>query len=243
MHIIIPLAGRGSRFKEAGYVLPKPLIVIKEKSMIEWATDAINETLNQSQLTFIILEKDVQEFQLEKKLKEKYPHNTRIIVTPKVTEGALISVLLAKEFIQEEEELIIYNGDQYFTGFDLELEKERNKDAGGIIPYFYSNQPRWSFVKLNENKEVIEVSEKVTISTHATIGLYYFKKGRDFLLGAEEIIKKDLRRNNEFYIAPVYNELIHKKIKIVAMEVKHMWGLGSPEDVAHFEKYYREEYI
>ena len=112
-------------------------------------------------------------------------------------------------------------------------------DVTGIIPVFKATSPKWSYAKLGPNGYVSEVAEKVPISTHATVGLYYFTQGRDFVWAADQMIAKDIRRNNEFYVCPVYNELIQRGDKIQIVESEFMWGLGTPEDVEHFERYYR----
>jgi len=111
MNIVIPMAGRGSRFKEAGYDLPKPLIEIKGKPMVKWATDALPYT---ESFIFIVLKEHVEKFQLDQKLKELYSDKIKIIITDGITEGAACTVLLAENLINNDEELIVYNADQYF---------------------------------------------------------------------------------------------------------------------------------
>lgn len=238
MKIIIPIAGRGSRFKELGYKLPKPLIEIKGKPMVKWAADCM-DFINFEDLIFICLEDHIKNHQLDQKLKELFSDKITIISTEKVPDGAACSVLLAKDLIDNDEELIICNADQFFESNIEQKIKDRPKEITGIIPYFKATHPKWSYLKINNEGFVTETAEKIPISTHATVGLYYFSKGKDFVWAAAEMIKKDMRRFNEFFICPVYNELIKRGDKILAVPVEKMWGLGTPEDIEYFEKYYK----
>ena len=109
-----------------------------------------------------------------------------------------------------------------------------SSDIDGAILTFQSTHPKWSYAKLDENNFVIEVAEKKPISTNATAGLYYWKKGSDYVKYAKQMINKNIRVNNEFYICPVYNEAILDNKKIIIKESKEMWGLGTPEDLEEF---------
>jgi dTDP-glucose pyrophosphorylase len=240
MNILFLLAGRASRFKESGYQMPKALIPVKGKPMIKWATDSLS-LLTNKKLIFVCLKEHEETFQISAQLRNLYGSRITIILTEGVTDGAAKSALLAKEFIDIPDELIVSNADQFFRSkeFFFELGKKR-KDISGLIPVFSATHSRWSFAKVNEKGFVTEVAEKVPISNHATVGVYYFKQGKDFVWAAEEMIRKDIRRNNEFYVCPVFNELIGRGDKIKSAKADAMWSLGTPEDVAYFEKYFKE---
>ena len=240
MKIVIPIAGRGSKFITAGYKEPKPFIMIKGKPMIKWATDALPFLKFDENLIFIILEDHVKEFDLDKKLRELYGEQVNIIISKEITEGAACTILLVKELINNGEELIIYNADQYFRDSISAVIQNKDMEVKGIIPVFRATHQKWSFVLLNDDGYVERTAEKEPISNLATVGLYYFTKGKDFVWAAEEMIKKDLRVSGEFYVCPVYNELIKRGDKIIAPEVSEMWSLGMPEDVEYFKKYYRK---
>jgi len=239
MKILILMAGRASRFKEAGYKVPKAFIKIKEKYMIQWSVDSLSFIKN-PEFIFICLDSQEKEFGISDKLKELYGKNINVLTTDGITEGAAATALLAKNLIDTEEELIISNADQFFISkaFEKELEN-KDKNYAGLIPVFEATHPRWSFAKVNEKGFVTEVAEKVPISNTATVGIYYFHKGKDFVWAAEEMIRKDIRRNNEFYVCPVFNELIGRGEKIKAVTAEVMWSLGTPEDVSYFEKYFK----
>jgi dTDP-glucose pyrophosphorylase len=152
-----------------------------------------------------------------------------------MTEGAACTALLAKELINNNEELIIANSDQWVNWNNQHfLTFLRDNNADGGIVTFYSTHPKWSFIKLDDEGKVTEVAEKKPISNIATVGIYYFKKGKYFVEAAEQMIKKNIRTNNEFYIAPAYNEMIQVNKKILNYPIAEMRGLGTPEDLSKF---------
>ena len=214
MKILFLMAGRASRFKEAGYKVPKALIMVREKYMIQWAVESFS-FLKNPRLIFICLREHEASFGISDKLKNMYGDKIEVLFTDGVTQGAAATALLARDLIDNEEELIISNADQYFVSKSFEKElKLPKKSYTGMIPLFEATHPRWSFAKVNEKGFITEVAEKVPISNHATVGAYYFRKGCDFVWAGEEMIRKDIRRNNEFYVCPVFNELIGRGEKI-----------------------------
>lgn len=239
MNILFLAAGRASRFKEAGYTVPKSLIEAKGKPMIQYAVESLSFVKN-AQLLFLVLKEHEDNHAISEKLKKLFGMAIRIIIVDHVTEGAVATALLAREFIDNQEELIISNADHYFISKQFrEALQKKDKNYSGMIPVFEATHSRWSFAKVNEKGMVIEVAEKVPISNTATVGVYFFKHGKDFVWAADQMIRKDIRRNNEFYVCPVFNELIGRGDKIKAVNVEAMWSLGTPEDVTYFDKYYK----
>jgi dTDP-glucose pyrophosphorylase len=152
-----------------------------------------------------------------------------------LTDGAACTALLAEKYINNDESLLIANSDQYIeyepVNFDT-LKSLTNVDS--IVFTFNAVHPKWSFVKTNSRGFVTEVAEKRPISNIATCGIYWYRKGSDFVKYAKQMIQKDIRVNNEFYIAPVYNELIQDGKSLIPFYVSEMWGLGTPEDLKNF---------
>jgi len=231
MKILIPMAGRGKRFEDAGYSFPKPIIDIDGKAMIQ----VIVENLNFSaEHIFLCLNEHIEKYSLKEVLELISP-NCKIIKVNGITEGAACTALLAKELINNDEELIIANSDQWVDWNNQHfLSFLRNNNADGGIVTFIATHPKWSFVKINDKNEVTEVAEKRPISNIATVGIYYFKKGRYFVEASEKMIEKNIRTNNEFYVAPTYNEMIQQGKKIVHYPIAEMRGLGTPEDLSNF---------
>ena len=233
MNVLIPMAGAGSRFEQAGYSFPKPLIDVRGKPMIQTVVDSLNINAN---YIFIVQKSHYEKYSLQHTLNLIAP-NCKIIQVNEMTEGAACTTLLAKDLINNDEPLLLANSDQYLDWDSNQFMYSMTGDEidGGILT-FPSCHPKWSYAKLNEEGFVTEVAEKRVISKYATVGIYYFKKGSDYVRGAEQMIDKNIRTNNEFYVCPVYNECILNKgkYKIFNVDENSMWGLGTPEDLAYF---------
>jgi HAD superfamily hydrolase (TIGR01509 family) len=236
MNVLIPMAGNGSRFKEAGYTFPKPLIDIKNKPMIQTVVENLNIDAN---FIFVIQKEHREKYNLDLMLNLIAP-NCQIVETDSVTEGAACTALLAKDLIDNDCPLFFANSDQFAEWDSTEFMYKMNEsNADGGIVTFESTHPKWSFAKINEKGDVIEVAEKKPISNIATVGYYYWKNGSDFVKYAEQMIEKNIRVNNEFYVCPVFNQAIEDGKKIKTFNVKGMWGLGTPEDLQYFLKNYK----
>ena len=233
MNVLIPMAGAGSRFAEQGYTFPKPLIEVGNKPMIQVVVDNLNIDAHH---IFIVQQEHYEKYNLETVLNMVKPGCT-IVQVNGVTEGAACTTLLAREFIDNDDPLIIANSDQFVEWNSNEVLYAFSTEGvdGGILT-FKSTHPKWSYAKLDSNGFVKEVAEKQPISTNATVGIYYFARGSLYVSGADLMIAKNIRTNNEFYVCPVFNEIIQLdgKIRIKEIEEKGMWGLGTPEDLNNF---------
>ena len=231
LNVLIPMAGRGSRFQERGYVFPKPLIEIKGKPMIQVVLENLNIDAN---YIFIVQKEHNENFNINQMLKIQKP-NSIIYELDEVTEGAASTTLIAKESINNKAPLLICNSDQFIEWNPREVMYQFvNADVDGGILTFESTHPKWSYAKLGDDGFVSEVAEKNPISTNATVGVYYWKHGQDYVKYAEEMIEENIRVNNEFYVCPVYNQAIKDKKNIKIKEIEKMWGLGTPEDLETF---------
>lgn len=235
MKVLIPMAGAGSRFEKAGYTFPKPLIDIKGKPMIQVVIENINID---AEHIYIVKKEHYDKYNLRQLLNLITP-NCKIIQIDHITEGAACTTLLAKEFIDCDEPLLIANSDQFVEWDSNEFMYSMIGDQidGGILT-FPNTHPKWSYVRLDTNGYVTEVKEKEVVSNIATVGIYYWKKGSDYVKYAEQMISKNIRINNEFYVAPVYNEAFLDNKKVKVFNVDKMWGLGTPEDLDYFIKNY-----
>jgi dTDP-glucose pyrophosphorylase len=226
------MAGQGSRFAEKGYTFPKPLIDVKGKPMIEVVVDTLPEC---KEYIFLCRQEHIEKYNLNELLQQVTHNRATVIPVDEITEGAACTALLAKREINDHEPLIIANSDQFVQYDKRNFEvMRRHGDAEGIIFSFNACHPKWSFAKLDENLEVVEVAEKRPISNVATCGLYYFDHGVNFVRAAEAMIAKDIRTNGEFYIAPVFNEMIEQGDTVLPFFVDRMLGLGTPEDLEVF---------
>lgn len=234
MQILIPMAGEGSRFSSAGYINPKPLIDVNGLPMIARVIENLKFDAN---YIFLVREKHLIEFpELEPILKKITNGNYKIVKVNKLTEGAACTALLAKDVVDLDDDLLIANSDQIIDySKDNFITLKQHSLLDSIVFVFNDSNPKWSFVKLN-NGLVCEVAEKNPISNIATCGIYWYRKSRYFFDGAKEMIAKDIRVNNEFYIAPVYNELISQGKTLAPFYVNKMHGIGIPEDLERYLK-------
>ena len=235
LNVLIPMAGAGSRFEAAGYTFPKPLIEVRKKPMIQVVVENLNIKAN---FIYVVQKSHREKYNLDALLSLITP-GCKIVETEGMTEGAACTALLAKEYIDSDAPLFFANSDQFVEWDSNEfLYKMNETNADGGIVTFEATHPKWSFAKVNKQGLVTEVAEKNPISNIATIGFYYWKNGSDFVKYAEQMINKNIRVNNEFYVCPVFNEAIEDGKAIRTFDVKEMWGLGTPEDL----NYYLENY-
>lgn len=238
INIVIPMAGLGSRFSKAGYEKPKPFIDVAGKPMIV----RVLENLTYPEARYILIarkEHIKKEQELVKQIEQEF--NAIFIPIDKLTEGTACTVLYSRKYINNDEPLLIANSDQIVDiniGDFIDDCKERQLD-GSILTFIdkYSD-PKWSFAKLDENNFVTEVKEKVVISEFATVGIYLYSKGSNFVDATIDMIIENDRVNNEFYTCPTYNYVIAegKKIGIFNIDFKQMHGIGTPEDLTIYLK-------
>ncbi len=236
INIVIPMAGLGSRFSDAGYEKPKPFIDVLGKPMIERVMDNLN--IEDSNFILLVREEHIRDYQKYiKSLSTKY--KSTIFTISELTQGTACTVLLARELINNDMPLIIANSDQ-IVDIDLNeyVQDALKKELDGSILTFSNPEmdPKWSFAKLNNEGLVTKVKEKVAISSNATVGIYLFKKGRDFVEGAIDMILQQDTVNGEYYTCPVYNYLIKKNLKIGIFEIleSQMHGIGTPSDLDNY---------
>ena len=235
LNVLIPMAGAGSRFQQAGYTFPKPLIDVNGKPMIQVVVENLNIDAN---FIFVVQKSHREKYNLDTLLNLITP-NCKIVEVDGLTEGAACTALLAKDYIDNNNPLFFANSDQFVEWDSNEFMYKMNEtDVDGGIVSFRATHPKWSFAKVDERGMVTEVAEKNPISDIATVGYYYWKHGSDFVKYAEEMIDRDIRVNNEFYVCPVFNQAIQDGKSIRTFDIPKMWGLGTPEDL----KYYIENY-
>jgi HAD superfamily hydrolase (TIGR01509 family) len=231
LNVLIPMAGAGSRFEQAGYTFPKPLIEVNGKPMIQVVIENLNLDAN---YIYVVQKSHREKYNLDTLLNLLTP-GCKIVETDGLTEGAACTALLAKDYINNDNPLFFANSDQFVEWDSNEfMYKMQETDADGGIVSFTATHPKWSFAKVDENGLVTEVAEKNPISNIATVGYYFWKHGSDFVKYAEQMIEKDIRVNNEFYVCPVFNQAIEDCKEIRTFNTTGMWGLGTPEDLNYY---------
>lgn len=231
VNVVIPMAGRGQRFIDAGYATPKPFILIDGRPMIQHVFENLNLP-NAKYIAIVQKEHLIQQRALCEQLQNQY--NLTFIPIEGITEGALCTCLFAHRMINSDDPLLIANCDQIV---DFTVERfirdcfERRLD--GSILTFFAQDKKWSYAHVGPDHLVDEVREKVAISNHATVGIYLFSSGKEFILNSLDMIIRNERVNGEFYVCPVYNSFIkhNKKIGIYEIDQSCMFGIGTPEDL------------
>lgn len=242
MNVLIPMAGEGSRFVNAGFTFPKPLIEVNGKPMIQLVIENLNIDAN---FIFLVRKEHEDKFNISSMLKSIVP-DCKVIMVDKLTDGAACTTLLAKDLIDNDDSLLIANSDQFLEWNSCEFYHSVNTSVDGSILTFKNHHPKWSYVKLDEHGNVIDLKEKEVISDNATVGIYYFRSGKDYVKYAEQMIQKNIRvgqsfnGKGEFYVAPVYNEAILDGKIIKTFEIQKMFGLGVPEDLQTYKDYISE---
>jgi len=231
INVVIPMAGLGSRFSEKGYLEPKPLIKIFGEPMIKWVHRNIGLDAN---YIFIVQRQHDEQFNATSVIREFCP-DAQFVFLDKVTDGAARSLLMAKELINNDTPLFIVNSDNMIEWNNIHtIQSLLDSGVDGGIITTYGEGPKWSYASLDADGFVTKTAEKIEISNNATTGHYYWAKGKFFVESAEKMIEKNIRYNNEFYIAPVYNECIEKGRKIVTCPCEKFWSVGTPEDLDNF---------
>ena len=232
------MAGEGSRFSKEGYTFPKPLIDVNGKPMIQTVVENLDYD---AEYIFLVRKEHLETYEgLYSTLERITNGKFKVVQIDELTEGAACTALLAKDYIDDSEDLLIANSDQFieYSPENFKTLKEMT-DADAIVYTFEAVHPKWSFVKTNSRGVVTEVAEKKPISNIATCGIYWYRRGSDFVKYANKMIEKDIRVNGEFYIAPVYNELIKDGKTLIPFFVHSMWGIGTPEDLKYYLKNYK----
>jgi dTDP-glucose pyrophosphorylase len=235
MKILIPMAGEGSRFAKEGYTFPKPLIDVSGKPMIQVVTENLDFDAT---YIFLVRKQHLEKYSgLRTTLDRITNGKFKVVEVDGLTEGAACTTLLAKDLINDDEELLIANSDQVieYSAENFKLLKSLTP-TDGIIFTFNALHPKWSFVRVNSRGVIAELQEKNPISNIATCGIYWYRKGSDYVKYAEQMIQKNIRVNGEFYVAPVYNEYIHDGKMLIPFYVSKMHGIGTPEDLNTYLK-------
>ncbi len=238
MNIVIPMAGRGKRFADVGFDLPKPLIPVLGKPMYAWAVDGL--PLNSGdRLIFICLKEHLDGSSLENDICSRYAACSPVVIPlDRVTEGQACTVLAARELIDTDAELLIFNADTYCPTTFREALASFSTKIDGVLDVFRAEGSHWSFARTDSTGRVVETAEKRRISEWATTGLYYFRVGSQFVRHTDDMVRSNDRSNGEFYVAPVYNRMIASGADIRINLVPRIWVLGTPEELRRFEQEY-----
>jgi len=229
-NILIPMAGKGLRFAEAGYIMPKQLIMVDGSQMLDWSLKSIIK--EECNLIFAIRQEHISNFSMDKILKSRYGDDIKIVIINELTDGSVSTCLLAKEYINNDIPLIVYTLDVFFEPYFNP--SDIPEDSDGFLLTFKSNNVGYSYVRIGKNGLVTKTAEKEVISENAAVGVYSYKSGRLFVKYAEKMVKENIRTKNEFYVCPLYNLMIEDGLKIRTKSVDKMHLMGTPSELEFF---------
>lgn len=241
MNIIITMAGEGSRFKDIGFDIPKHEIIAKGKTLFEWSLLSLSDFFDEN-FCFIVRKGHYNFDFINNQCTKLKINNYEIIEISSLTSGQAETCMFADKYLEDDSEILIYNIDTYIEEGCL-LKGDIKNSYEGFIPVFNGDGDKWSFIKLDENDNVIDVTEKIRISNLCSIGLYYFRSWNDFKNIYKKYRQEIIEKFKEVYIAPMYKYLIDKKVRIgySVIDKKRVHILGTPADVQEFDSNYLEE--
>lgn len=233
IQIVLPMAGKGRRFKEEGIYDPKPLIDVAGLPMIKRATMSLSffDLINPHNIICVVRQDDVKQHNIGARLEAIFSDEINIVEEDRPI-GAATSVLAAKHLIRNDSRLIVMDCDIAFRSIEYESKILQNdKTIDGMIPIFLCEGSKWSFSRFEENRRIVEIAEKNRISDYANIGFYYFKKGSFFIDYAERVLYRKGAILGEYYISLVYKEMISAGMHIHAAVSESFDNMGTPQDL------------
>lgn len=232
MNILIPMAGAGSRFFKEGFKTIKPLIKVGGRTCIDWSVSTLGIDGN---FIFVVQEKHMSE--LEPELRRIKP-NCQIFTVKELTGGAVETCLAAKDAINNDVPLIVTNSDQtLWWDANAYLEHIKRENPDGDVVVFEGDSDKFSYIELDDEGRGVRLTEKVVISNNALVGVHYYRRGEDFVEASEELMKRNIRANNEFYVSLTYNMLIEKGKAVTSYKLPlndDFLSIGTPEQMYEF---------
>jgi RpiB/LacA/LacB family sugar-phosphate isomerase len=225
--VLVPMAGLGSRFVKEGYKVPKQLITVGNKHLIDLSLDCLD--YSDCNMVFIVRDEQVYNHHIDEILVQKFGSDIKVIVLDHLTDGSVCSCLYAEEYIDNDAPLLIHTLDVEFDP-QYKVIDLLNLESDGLILTFKSNSPNYSYVLTDENGVAVKTAEKKPISDQACVGVYCYKRGSDFVKYAKDMVARNIRTNNEFYISPLYNLFIEAGLKITTLPVEKMHVFGTPDE-------------
>lgn len=229
IHLIMPMAGAGSRFFKNGFVMPKPIIEINNKPFLYWSTKSITNFIDVQDITFIVLKKHIEEYEIDTQIKEFFPE-AKIVIIPEILNGAVLTCMEGIKEISDELPIVFNDCDHAFISseFNTYANGEQFEKIDGGLLTFESNEPKYSFLQMDDKGNVINTVEKKVVSNHAICGAYYFKNKEIFLNCAKEYLNRC--NYSEFFMSGVYNIMAEKKMKIANFKCDIHVPFGTPDE-------------
>ena len=227
-HLIMPMGGAGSRFYKNGYMQPKPLIEIKTRPFLYWATMSIKKYINIEDVTFVVLQQHIDRFNIDSVIKEYFP-NAGIEVLPDILPGPVFTALKGVAKIKDNAPIIFNDCDHMFKCSEINNILNQNAfTSDGALLTFESNEPQFSYVKYGEEEKIIGTIEKKVVSHHAICGAYIFKNVKLFKDMAEVYTQNC--PYNECFMSGLYNVMCENGLIVKDYLLDYHVEFGTPEE-------------
>lgn len=239
LHIIMPMAGEGSRFRKEGWETPKPLIELKGKPLFMRAINSVSVNEIPLKYSFIVRQEHIDKYQIDKYIKEKLPE-ANIFSVKKTTRGAVETCLIAEPAINSDDAIIVMDCDLEFQSQELIyninqiLSQPSEKVNGGLLVSFNSNLPKYSYAEIDKNNIVKRTAEKEVISSHALCGAYFFSSAKSFLKAAHQLLNETNFNKPEFYVSLLYNYLLKDGETVKLCQMEKYCSYGTPEELKQY---------
>lgn len=229
IHLIMPMGGSGSRFTKNGFVVPKPLIEINGHPFLYWSTQSIRKFVNLGSLTFVVLQEHIDKHKIDEVILKYFPE-AKIEIIPEVLPGAVLTCLNGVKNINDNLPIVFNDCDHIFhcQSFYDYCNVGSFEDIDGALLSFTSNDQKFSYLKTNDEGNVIETVEKVVVSDKAICGVYYFKDRMTFEKATEEYL--NICNYSEYYVSGVYNVMAKQGLIIKPFAVDSHLAFGTPEE-------------
>ena len=239
LHIIMPMAGEGSRFLKEGWTTPKPLIEIHGVPLFKRAIGSVDVESAPMKYSFIVRKEHIDKYHIDEQIKAILPE-ANVFYVEKTTRGAVETCLMAESVIDDADGIVVMDCDLefrskgYTEGIKSILQKPIEQANGGMLVSFESNEPRYSYAEVDENMIVKRTTEKEVISNHALCGAYFFSTGKGFLAAAHRLLNEPVFTKPEFYVSLLYNYLLAngETVKLATMEDYRSYG--TPEELKRY---------
>lgn len=239
LHVIMPMAGEGSRFLKEGWTTPKPLIELKGIPLFKRAISSVSIDGVPMKYSFIVRKEHIDRFHIDEKIKGILPE-ANIFYVEKTTRGAVETCMIAESAIAEEDGIVVMDCDlefrskDYLQGIKNTLEQPIDKVGGGFLVSFESTEPRYSFAEVDENMVVKRTAEKEVISHHAICGAYFFSTGKGFMCAAHRLLAEPVFTKPEYYVSLLYNYLLADGETVRLATMEEYYSYGTPEELMRF---------
>lgn len=239
LHIIMPMAGEGSRFANAGWTTPKPLIELHGEPLFKHAISSVTADGIQMKYSFIVRQEHIDKYSIDKGIKAFLPE-ANIFSVMKTTRGAVETCLMAESTIADDDAVIVMDCDLEFRSVRfIEIIKEilslpLEEANGGALVSFESDQPKYSYAEVGKNGLVIRTAEKEVISSHALCGAYFFSTGKRFKEIAHQLLNEPEFKKPEYYVSLLYNYMLAAGEKVQLAQMEEYYSYGTPEELQRY---------